>query len=145
MCYGTPHNSFAPNWSFVYIYERPILMGRLNLKMFKFGKCAHFQENAHILCKLDENACILCKLDENARIFTKNVCISSENARILLKMWENAHIFPKMQENARILRKTLPSRVTFIIILNKSSRNIINVSDISIIFLSDLCFKSKFL
>ena len=26
-----------------YIYERPMLMGRLNLKMFKFGKCMHFQ------------------------------------------------------------------------------------------------------
>ena len=37
-------------------------MGRLNLKMFKFGKCVHFRENAHILCKLDENAHIFGKM-----------------------------------------------------------------------------------
>ena len=77
-----------------YIYERPMLIGRLNLKMFKFGKCVHFHlicikcmhfpENVHILCKLvenahifSENACILCKLDENAHIFRGKMCAFS--------------------------------------------------------------------
>ena len=38
-------------WSFVYIYERPILISRLNLKLFKSWfcwKCMHFPENARI-------------------------------------------------------------------------------------------------
>ena len=51
-------------------------------------KCAHFPENARILCKLDENARIFLKM----RAFYAN-----ENARILLKMRENARILLKMR------------------------------------------------
>ena len=50
------------NWSFVYIYERPILISHLN----QVGSNLDFDENVHILCKLDENVCIS---KENAHIF----------------------------------------------------------------------------
>ena len=96
------HIEFFSFWSFIYIYERPILISRLNLKKFKCWKCAH-----------------ICKLDGNAHIFTENV-------RIFLKMHtfyanENAHILQKMHafywkcgKCVHFVRKTLPSRVTFI-------------------------------
>ena len=62
-----------------------MLMGCLNLKMFKFGKCVHF----HLICikcmHFPENACILSKLAKNAHIFSENVCI-------LCKLDENVHI-----------------------------------------------------
>ena len=71
-----------------YIYERPMLMGRLNLKMFKFGKCAHF----HLIC-------IKCAhFPENARKCTHFHLICIKCAHFP----ENACIFLKMQENARI-------------------------------------------
>ena len=62
--YWTATAFLRPSWSFVYIYERPILISRLNLKLFKSWfcwKCAHF----HLIC-------IKCgHFPENASIFIK--------------------------------------------------------------------------
>ena len=59
--------TFKPYWSFVYIRKtyigqspKPQKVQIWKMRAFSV-KCAHFQENA----------CILCKLDENAHIFRK--------------------------------------------------------------------------
>ena len=108
-------------WSFVYIYERPILMGRLNLrlvqililmemhafsvkmrafspnlhKMHAFSLKMHaFSPNLHKMCTFSRK-CVHFHL----------ICIKcmhfQENVRILCKLDENARIFTKMQEYER--------------------------------------------
>ena len=109
-------------WDFIiglsYIYERPMLMGRLNLKMFKFGKCAHF----HLICikcthflKCVHFMQISWKCAHFMQIRWKCMHFHRKNVHILWKLDENVCIF---NENAGkctyFLWKTLPSRVTFI-------------------------------
>ena len=50
-----------------YIYERPILMGRLNLIMFKFGKCAHF----HLICIKCVHFHLICIKCKKMRAFSQ--------------------------------------------------------------------------
>ena len=67
-----------------YIYERPILISHLNLKMFKFWKCAHFMQ-------------------------IRWKCMHFMQIR-----WKCMHFPENAGKCAHFLRKTLPSRVTFI-------------------------------
>ena len=80
-----------------HIYERLMLISCLSLKIFKFWKCVHFQENVHILCKLDENACIFRKYMHFMQI-----------------RWKCVHFMQIRWKCMHFQGKTLPSRVTFI-------------------------------